>query len=296
MNARYRRFAVVSVALVAMSSTLAACGSDSNSDSTSTAAPAATTATTAAATIAVPDKFKGKTLVVASDASYAPNEFFDKDGKTVIGMDVDLINAIAGKLGLKVDVQNAPFDGIIPGIKADKYQVGISSFTDNKEREATVDFATYFTAGSSFYVPTDGGPTVNTVADLCDQKVAVQKGTVQADDAAAQAKKCKVTVQVFPDQNAVNLALKSGRANVAMADSPVAAYAVKQSNGAFKLSGQSYDDAPYGIAVPKGSGLAQPFADAIKALIASGEYKTILTKWGVDSGAITDPVVNGATS
>jgi polar amino acid transport system substrate-binding protein len=295
MNARSGRLAVVIAALVALSMFFVACGDDKKDDTTASTT-ASTTATTAGATIAVPDAFKGKTLVVASDASYAPNEFFDKDGKTVVGMDVDLIKAVAAKLGLQVDVQNAPFDGIIPGIKADKYQVGISSFTDNKEREQTVDFATYFTAGSSFYVPTDGGPDIKTVADLCDQKVAVQKGTVQADDAAAQAKKCKVDVQVFPDQNGVNLALKSGRANVAMADSPVAAYAVKQSNGAFKLTGESYDNAPYGIAVPKGSGLAEPIVEALKAMIADGQYKEILTKWGVESGAITDPVVNGATS
>ena len=143
---------------------------------------------------------------------------------------------------------------------------------------------------------------MNTLADLCGLKVAAQKGTVQADDATAQSKKCTadgkkaVDVQIFPDQNGVNLALKSGRVQVAMADSPVAAYAVKQSNGAFKLVGESYDNAPYGIAVPKDSGLAQPMVDAIKALIADGTYKEILTKWGVESGAITDPQVNGATS
>lgn len=298
MNASSGRLAIVIAALFGFSLFLVACGDDKKSDTT-----ASTAATTAAdSSIAVPAEFKGKTLVVASDASYAPNEFFDKDGKTVVGMDVDLINAIAAKLGLKADVKNAPFDGIIPGIKAGKYQVGVSSFTDNKEREATVDFATYFTAGSSFYIEADGGPTVNTLADLCGLKVAAQKGTVQADDATAQSKKCTadgkkaVDVQIFPDQNGVNLALKSGRVQVAMADSPVAAYAVKQSNGAFKLTGESYDNAPYGIAVPKDSGLAQPMVDAIKALIADGTYKEILTKWGVEAGAITDPQVNGATS
>ena len=118
---------------------------------------------------------------------------------------------------------------------------------------------------------------MNTLADLCGLKVAAQKGTVQADDATAQSKKCTadgkkaVDVQIFPDQNGVNLALKSGRVQVAMADSPVAAYAVKQSNGAFKLVGESYDNAPYGIAVPKDSGLAQPMVDAIKALIVLAE-------------------------
>lgn len=296
MNARYRRLAVVIAALVAMSMLLVACGSDKKSDTTSSTPAADTTATTAGSTIAVPDKFKGTTLQVATDASYAPNEFFDKDGKTVVGMDVDLINAIGAELGLKTNVQNVPFDNIIPGIKAGKYQVGISSFTVTKERQQTVDFVSYFTAGSSFYVKTDGGPDVTSLADLCNHSVAAQKGTVQADDATAQSKKCKVDVSIFPDQNGVNLALKSGRSQIAMADSPVAAYAVKQSNGAFKLVGQSYDNAPYGIALPKDSGLAEPIQAALKAIMANGEYKQILTKWGVEAGAITDPVINGATS
>ena len=67
-----------------------------------------------------------------------------------------------------------------------------------------------------------------------------------------------MTVLVFPDQNGANLALSSGRAELGMADSPVAAYAVKQSNGNFKLIGQTYGNAPYGIAMPKGNGMAKP--------------------------------------
>jgi polar amino acid transport system substrate-binding protein len=267
-----------------------ACGDDKKDDTTSTTAAT----TTAAATIAVPDAFKGKTLTVATDATYPPNESIDKDGKTIVGMDIDMINAIADELGIKVDVKNAPFDGIIPGIQADKYQIGVSSFTDTKERQNAVDFATYYTAGTSFYVNTDGGPAVKSLADLCGKKVAAQKGTTQATDIEAQGKKCKLDAQIFPDQNQVTLALKSGRADVGMADTPVAQDAVNQSKGALKLSGSSYNNAPYGIAVPKGSGLAEPIVAAVKALIASGKYKEILTKWGAESGAITDPTVNGA--
>ena len=103
-------------------------------------------------------------------------------------------------------------------------------------------------------------------------------------------------VEIFNDQNAVNLALSSGRADVAMADSPVAAYQVKQSGGTFKLSGQPYGTAPYGIAIPKGNGMAKPVLAALKHLIANGTYTKILDKWGVQAGAITNPVINGATS
>jgi polar amino acid transport system substrate-binding protein len=81
-----------------------------------------------------------------------------------------------------------------------------------------------------------------------------------------------------------------------MADSPVADYQVKKSNGQFKLVGKTYGTAPYGIAIPKDSGLAKPMLAAMKALVANGQYKAILAKWGVSSGAITNPQINGATS
>ncbi len=100
--------------------------------------------------------------------------------------------------------------------------------------------------------------------------MAAEKGTTQADDATAQSKKCTaagkkpVTVSVFPDQNGANLALSSGRADVGMADSPVAEYQVKQSNGQFKTVGKAYGTAPYGIAIPKGSGLDKPVLAGVK--------------------------------
>jgi polar amino acid transport system substrate-binding protein len=81
-----------------------------------------------------------------------------------------------------------------------------------------------------------------------------------------------------------------------MADSPVAEYQVKQSKGQFKLVGQVYGTAPYGIALPKGSGLPNPFLGALKKLMADGTYKKILTKWGVTAGAISNPTIDGATS
>jgi polar amino acid transport system substrate-binding protein len=241
-------------------------------------------------------------LTVAADATYAPDEFIAPDGKTVIGMDADMAKAIADLMGLKASVQNIPFDSIIPGLAAGKYNLGMSSFTDTKEREQTVDFVTYATAGSSFYVAADGGPDIATLDDLCGQKVGAEKGTTQADDASAQSKKCTdagkpaVSVSVFPDQNGVNLALSSGRVDVAMADTPVAAYAVKQSDGKLKISGDSCGDAPYGIAMAKDSGLQQPVLAAVKALIADGTYKKILDYWVLPSDEISNPTINGATS
>jgi polar amino acid transport system substrate-binding protein len=252
----------------------------------------------------VPAKIKAKgSVIVAADASYAPNEFFASDGKTVIGMDADLAKAIFPLLGLKASVVNATFATIIPGLSSGKFDVGMSSFTDDKLREKTVNFVDYFTAGTSFFEKASGGPKVTNLASICGLSVSVESGTTELADATGQKAKCTKAgkkpddVLSFSTQSEANLALSSGRAQVSMADSPVAAYQVKQSSGAFKLVGQSYGFAPYGIAVPKQDGtLDKAILAALKDLIKNGQYATILKKWGVQSGADTHPVINGATS
>jgi polar amino acid transport system substrate-binding protein len=250
----------------------------------------------------VPANIKAKgTVNVAADATYAPNEFIGPDGHTVVGMDADLAKAIFPLLGLKVNVVNATFLTIIPGLISGKFDVGMSSFTDNATREKQVNFVDYFKAGTSFFEKSSGGPTVTNLNSLCGLKVAVESTTTEQVDATGQAAKCKKehrtpdSVLPYPTQTDANLALSSGRAQVSMADSPVAAYQVKQSGGKFKLVGQSYGVAPYGIAVPKPDGtLDKAILAALKDLVANGKYASILKTWGVQSGADTHPVINGA--
>jgi polar amino acid transport system substrate-binding protein len=281
---------------------LAGCGSSSSSSSStagSTSTPTGSVSSTIAAQVPAAIKSKG-TLNVATEAQYAPNEFIAPDGHTVIGMDAELMQAIASTLGLKAKLINSDFETIIPGLAAGRYDLGISSFTDTKEREKTVDFVDYFSAGISFYTKSSANPGVSSVADLCGKTVAAEKGTVEQEEAEKQSKKCAregkktVTTLSFPGQNAVNLAVSSGRAELGMADSPVADYQVKKSEGAFKLIGKEYEVAPYGIAIPKKSGMTQPVLGAVKALVADGTYSKILAKWGLQSGAIKTPTVDGA--
>ena len=315
MRSSRTRLAAALVALLT-AAVIVGCGSSNSSSSTTTssspAAPSSTSSTPAASsggnptvTALVPAALKSKgTLTVAADASYAPNEFIASDGHTVIGMDADLMKAIATAMGLKIKIVNATFDSIIPGLASGKYDVGASSFTDTKEREKTVDFVDYLTAGESFYTKASGGTDISTIADLCGHTVAVERGTTEQADANTQSKKCKaagkpaVTVLPFADQNGANLALVSGRAQLGFADSPPAEYQVKKSNGQFKLVGQSYANAPYGLAIPKNGGLAKPIQAAILALMKDGQYKAILTHWGVQAGAIpaSQVKINGAIS
>jgi polar amino acid transport system substrate-binding protein len=296
------------IAVIAFAAVTVAAGCGSNNDENNTTGGETLTAASfsvqtdpsIAGQVPADVKSSGQ-LTVAADATYAPDEFIASDGKTVIGMDADLAKAIAELMGLKAIVTNQTFDSIIPGIAAGKYDLGMSSFTDTKEREQTVDFVTYATAGESFFVNADGGPTINSIDDICGLKVGAEKGTTEADDATAQSKKCTdagkpaVSVSVFPDQSGANVALSSGRVEVGFADTPVADYAVKQSDGKFKLSpAASIANAPYGIAMAKDSGLQQPVLAAVKALMADGTYKKIMDYWGLQSIVIDNPTINGA--
>jgi polar amino acid transport system substrate-binding protein len=255
-------------------------------------------------------KKNGK-LVIATDASYAPNEF--KQNGQIVGFDIDLGSAIAKKLGVTASFQDVKFDNILPALQSKKYDISLSSFTDNKAREASFDFVTYFSAGTGMLVKT-GNPLKLMPDDLslCGKKVAVEKGTTQEDeltpkssskpDAGARVTKCKQGGKPAPakvsldDENAANLALGNGRADAILADSPVAAYAAKESGGKFELAGTAYDTAPYGIAIPKNENdLRDGIQKALKDMISDGTYKQLTDKWGVTAGGITDPKVNGAS-
>jgi polar amino acid transport system substrate-binding protein len=305
MRFRFTAAAVVATAAIVVG---AGCGSSNNSSGTTgggtlTATPGLNVQADPSVASQVPADIKSKgTLTIAMDATYPPDEFIGSDGHTIIGMDADLAKALTAVMGLKASLQNVTFDAIIPGLAAGKYDLGMSSFTDTKEREATVDFVTYLQAGSSIFVKAQGGPTLTSLDSLCGHSVAAERGTTQQDQITKQDAKCKsqgksgVTPVILPDQNGVNLAVTSGRADAAMADSPVASYIAKKSNGQLKVTSGPIPPEPYGIAIPKNSGLTQPVLAGIKALMADGTYKKILDYWDLSAGAIDNPTINGAVS
>jgi len=264
------------------------------------AVPKAPLNSTLAAT--VPTSVKSSGLLVAADATYAPDEFIASDGSTVIGMDADLVNAIGQVLGLKVTVTNATFDTIIPALQSGKFNLGASSFTDTLAREKQVDFVEYYQAGEGYYVKAGSSYKPNGLASLCGHTVAVETGTTEETDAQSQSQKCTrshkkaVKVLSFADQNSANLAVSSGRAQAGFLDSQIAEYVVATSKGQFKSSGKAFGIAPYGLAVPKGLGLTRPIAGAVNALMKDGIYGKILKKWGIQAGALSKAKINGATS
>ena len=251
----------------------------------------------------VPSTYKGKTLQVATDASYAPDE--SMHGSTMVGFDVDLMYAIAKTLGIQVKENNVLFDSILLGIGSGKYAIGNSSFTDEKSREKQVNFVDYFQAGEGVYAKSSTTATFRGLRSFCGHSVAVEIQTTEQSDAQKTAKACpankKLTVLSYPTQTEADLAVSSGHATFGFLDSQVAGYVVSQNKGVFKLVGKAIEVAPYGIATPKtpnGKQLAKAIQAAIKTLIANGTYGAILKHYGVTAGGLTSSkiVLNGALS
>ncbi len=253
-----------------------------------------------AAAALLPDDIKesGK-LVIGIDATYPPNEYKDDAGKP-IGWSVDLGNAIAAKLGLTPDYQISSFDKIIPSITGGTYDMGLSSFTDNEEREKVVDFVNYYEAGIQWAQAVGGDVDP---ANACGLTVAVQATTYEeTDELPAKSQECvdagkkPINILKYEKQDEASNALALGQADAMSADSPITQYAVAQLSGKIELAGDAFDVAPYGIAVDKGSPLAKAIQAALQSLVDDGTYLDILSGSGVDAGAIDTITINAATA
>ena len=306
-HAKTPRPVILLTGATALALTLAACGGSSGPSSTASGSPGGGSSSNPAAGVKADPALAAKVPKAISsdgviksgvDATYAPNEFLAKDGKTVVGFDVDLFKAVAAKLGLKASVSPAPFNAIIPGVSSGKYEIGVSSFTINKQREQQTNMVSYFSAGTQ-WASKKGNPDNVDPNNACGKKIAVQKATVQVDDITARSAKCtsggKPAIQIdqYQGQDQATAAVVSGKDQAMLADSPVIAYGVIQTKGQMQKLGQIYDSAPYGYVVAKKDmAFANALAGAVNALIKDGTYKKILDSWYVGDGAMSSSQVN----
>ncbi|APT90880.1 ABC transporter substrate-binding protein [Corynebacterium sphenisci DSM 44792] len=235
-------------------------------------------------------------LVIGTNPPFAPAEFKDSAGE-IIGFDIDLAQAIADVVGVRLVVQEQDFSLILPSISGGTLDFGASGFTDNEERRATYDFVDYLEAGLQW--ARQPGSAV-TPEDACGMKVAVQRGTVSdTDDVPAADASCArrglppVEKLSYPDSGTAATAVVLGRADALSADSPVTAWAVKRAEGKLEFAGDIHDGAMYGWPVPKGSELAPVLAAALQHLIDSGDYRRICEIWGLADGAVDAARING---
>ena len=303
-----RRGRAALAAVAGLTLVLAGCGDDSGGTGTGTGGgtgaadtgePLPTVAADEALATRVPPAVaEDGVIAVGSDSTYAPSEFLAEDGQTIIGFDVDLFTLVAQKLGLEAQFETAPFDSIIAGVGSGRYEVGVSSFTINPERLQQATMVSYFNAGTQ-WATRAGNPDGVDPENACGLSIAVQRGTVQVDDITARSQACEtagqepITIDQYDAQSDATAAVVSGRDVAVLADSPVMAYAVAQTNGQLELLGDIYDSAPYGYVIPQDQAdFAQAVRDAVQALIDDGTYTQVLERWGVQDGAIDDPTVD----
>ena len=285
-------------AVVAIVLTGCASNKEKGAGPTGTVTPTVTQNTSLATLVPGKIKSAGK-LIVGVNVPYTPNEYLGTGGK-VVGFDVDVLDATAKVLGLTTEYRQADFSKIIPAVTAGTYDIGMSSFTDTKEREKTIDFVNYYSAGILWASPK--GKTVDP-DNACGLIVSVQSTTTeQQDELPAKSKACTtagkkpIKILAYENQDDATNAVVLGKANAMSADSPITAYAIKQSGGKLQQAGQVAEAAPYGWPIAKGSTLIQAMQKALQTLMDNGTYNQICTKWGLQAGEIKSATVNGAIS
>lgn len=280
-------------AVMGASLLLSGCGGSSSTGTGSTSCPSSTTWH-----LVTPGK-----LTIASDTTYAPAEYKDPNDPTKFtGYDMDLAREVAKRLCLTANIQTATFDSIIPDMSSaslgqQKYDMSISSFTINDQRKQKVDMIPYLTAGESILVPTGNPKNIKTFDDMCGKTIAVQNGTVEADEVhdangngpgtSGQTPDCKnagkpIQILSYDDQSVVVQQVISGRADASYQDQPVTGFYVKQNTGKLETGGITVQPSPEGIVVRKDNpDLEKAITDALAAMRSDGTYVRILTTWGV---------------
>ncbi|MFB6709261.1 ABC transporter substrate-binding protein [Streptomyces sp. NPDC056333] len=231
------------------------------------------------------------TLTIASSVGTPPGAAYLPDGRTVAGTDIDVADAVARALGLKLKREVAAFEAILPALGSGKYDLGTGNFGVTDERRRTIDFVTYLNDGQGFAVRDDSKlAKVTDLTQLCGLTVGTAAGTTfevtleENRHRCAEAGRKPYDVKTYSDLAAVWASLQQGRSDVVMSTINGLRYAVKQQEGVRFLN--EFKRLDVGFAFKKGTPLAPAFQAAVNGLKADGTYDRILKKWGIGASAI----------
>lgn len=290
-------------ALVVLAS-LTACGTATGTDAPAKSAFPTEDVTSSVArddTIAAllpADVRQAGTIRFASAAGGAPpSAFYAEDNKTVIGQDVDIADAVAKVLGVRLDRQVASFEAILPALGSGKFATGTGNFGVTEERRKTIDFVTYIDDGQGFAVRKDSQlGNVTDLTQLCGKTIGTGAGTTfeatleKNKPRCVEAGKKPYEVQVFAETSALYLSLRQGRIDVIMSTINGLRYAASQQPDLRFLN--EFHRLDVGFAFKKGSQLTTAFQAAVNKLIKDGTYGRILRKWGTQSSAVAESKIS----
>jgi polar amino acid transport system substrate-binding protein len=289
---------------------LSACGAAPTATAAApTATVAATTAPTPVATVPAGSLVQNDHLLMCSDVPYPPQEFFDENGNPQ-GLDVEIGQEIAKRLGLQFQVVNSVFDSIIAAVTSGKCDIIISAMNITADRNKQVSMIPYFQAGQSIVVVKGNPENINSPMDLCGKTAAAESGTTEAaylqgtDDyldkgliqQCTAAGKDPVTVVITQKDTDALQQLQSNKVAAYFTDSPVAGYYVSQHADQFQVAGQIIEPIVQGIAFPCAekdctnapfTPVGQAIQTAFNSMVADGTYLKILTEYNLQSSAVS---------
>lgn len=225
----------------------------------------------------------GKKYIIAMDTTFAPFEFEDSQGNRV-GIDVELLEAIAKDQGFEYEARAIGFDAALQAVESGQADGILAGCSITEERQKKMDFSTpYFDSGISMAVSKEND-SIQSYEDLRGKKVAVKVGTEGATLANKLSEQYGFSVVTFDDSANMYEDVKLGNTAACFEDYPVLGYAISQDIG-LKLVGEKEAGSSYGLGVKKGQNaeLLQMFNDGLENVKASGEYQRILDSY-ISSG------------
>ncbi|MEY4368021.1 MAG: hypothetical protein RLZ28_1436 [Actinomycetota bacterium] len=255
----------------------------------------------AAAAALLPENYKTDGINIGSDIPYAPMELFEEDGVTVTGLDYDLSQVLAAKLGVEISFNKQAWDSIIPSVQDGKHDLIMSGMNDTVERQAALDFVDYFKGGFAIVTAKGNPEGITSLTDLCGKTAVIQTQTVQGDLLRGLdcGDKGPVNLQEFPTDPDAITALIAGKGVADVMDAPIAAYAALQQPDKLELvvdvaNPNGYEPVFTGIGVLKSNtGLRDAIQAALNSAIADGSYQAVLDKWNLGTFAVTEATING---
>ncbi|WP_432038495.1 ABC transporter substrate-binding protein [Streptomyces cucumeris] len=247
---------------------------------------------------------KAGRIRVATNAPFPPFEMFTGNDK-LAGLEIDLGHVLGQRLGVPFEFSQQPFDGLLPGLQAKKYDVLMAGLFDTKQREKTIDFVNYARSGSAVMVAKNNPAGIKTLADLCGTQAAAQTGAQQIALLKKQSRRCTtsgreaVVIKTFPQFSDALLALKTGKTDTVLGDLPALRYSAEKDGSVEVVTDPAapsgYDAQAMGIGLPKGRpALREAVRKALAGLMKDGTYRKILTTYGVGHIAVQTPSVNQA--
>ncbi|KJC42162.1 ABC transporter substrate-binding protein [Bradyrhizobium sp. LTSP885] len=244
---------------------------------------------------------KAGELRLTVNSTYAPMEYRDPTTNQLVGLDIDLADELAKRLGTKIVWSETPFAELIPSLQTRRADFVISGISDRSSRRETADFVDYLTTGPQFFVLAESAAT--SAVDLCGKKVGTTRSTSFPAEIEKWSKQnCeaggKPAIQFVPGENSIDVRnqLKQGRIDAAVQGSETLPYAQQQEAGKYRVVGEPFSTGYQGIMFRKDdAALREVVTQHLAAMIADGSYKAILAKYGLGANAVPQPMLNAAT-